>query len=160
MSLRFRLPLKVNANARGHSRWQPKVRIGALPRMTHRQVSVMFLKPLWQGFSNYGARTAELLKQGLVVTLTRVAPRELDSHDNLRTSLKPIADAVTDLVGLPNDRDPRISWKYAQASDGLRFYAVDVLIEPRPDLGPPCPTCGAQTEVRVQASASGVTHGS
>ncbi len=143
MSLRYRLPLKVNANARGHSRWQPKVRVGALPKMTHRQVATMLLKPLWQRFSDYGNRTACLLEQGLMVTLTRIAPRELDGHDNLRTAMKPLVDSITDLVGLKNDRDPRITWNYAQAADGVRFYAVDVLIEPRPALIEPCPTCGA-----------------
>lgn len=50
----------------------------------------------------------------LVVTLTRVAPRQLDSHDNLRAAFKAVVDAVAEYLGV-DDRDPRIEWRYAQA---------------------------------------------
>lgn len=51
--------------------------------------------------------------EGIVVTLTRVAPRSLDDHDNLRMALKAVADGVADWLGV-DDRDPSVKWKYAQ----------------------------------------------
>ena len=47
-----------------------------------------------------------------VVTLTRVAPRELDD-DNLAHAFKAIRDGVADALGV-DDRDPRVTWGYAQ----------------------------------------------
>lgn len=140
MSLRYRLPFKVNANARGHSRFRQKVKLGPLPSMTVRAATMLLLKPLWRRLA--GRAPAELLERGLVITLTRIAPCDLDGHDNLRTALKPVVDGITDALGLKNDRDHRISWQYAQRQDGVRFYAVDVLVEHRPAAGLPCPTCG------------------
>lgn len=81
----------------------------------------------------------ELLDVGLEVVLTRIAPRALDDDGNV-TSLKACRDGVADALGLPNDKDPRVSWKYAQARAGVREYAVQVEISKR---RPPCPTCGA-----------------
>lgn len=67
------------------------------------------------------------------VTLTRVAPRPLDSHDNLAASLKAVVDQLAIELGLPvnakghaQDSDPRVSWAYAQRKGGVREYAVEV----------------------------------
>ncbi len=49
----------------------------------------------------------------LLVTLTRVSPRELDD-DNLQGAFKGIRDQVAAQLGL-DDRDKRIGWHYAQA---------------------------------------------
>lgn len=49
----------------------------------------------------------------LAVTLTRVAPRQLDD-DNLRGAFKAVRDEVAAYFGV-NDNDPRIEWRYAQA---------------------------------------------
>jgi hypothetical protein len=46
------------------------------------------------------------------ITLTRVAPatgKQLD-RDNLMASLKSVRDAVTHLLGLADDEDPRLTW--------------------------------------------------
>jgi hypothetical protein len=45
--------------------------------------------------------------------LVRVAPRSLDSHDNLRSAMKGAVDGVADALGV-DDRDPRVTWSYAQ----------------------------------------------
>jgi hypothetical protein len=79
------------------------------------------------------------LNDGLLVTVTRVAPRELDSHDNLRTALKPVVDGVADALRLKNDKDPRVTWRYAQRRGKVRQYAVEIEITERPAA---CPTCG------------------
>jgi hypothetical protein len=49
----------------------------------------------------------------LDVLLVRIAPRALDSHDNLRISCKGVVDGVADALGV-DDRDPRVTWRYEQ----------------------------------------------
>lgn len=49
-----------------------------------------------------------------VVTLTRISPRSLDAHDNLRSALKFVVDGIADKLGI-KDNDPRVEWRYAQA---------------------------------------------
>ena len=74
----------------------------------------------------------------LVVRLVRVAPRDLDEGDNLAAALKAVRDQVAVEVGLPlakmrprqkmpvaDDRDPRVSWEYAQERGD---YAVRIEI--------------------------------
>ncbi len=124
MSFTIVLPIKVNANARGHSRYQPKVK-------AHRQAATLAFRPRWRvyGFDQQGQQ--QLLDGGLVITLTRIAPRELDGHDNLRTAMKHVVDGITDALGLKSDRDPRLTWAYEQERGRPRQYAVEVLLEER-----------------------------
>ncbi len=68
----------------------------------------------------------------LVVTFVREAPRELDD-DNLVASFKACRDEVTRWLGLKNDRDPSVSWRYSQqktprkrAGTLIRFEAREV----------------------------------
>ena len=49
----------------------------------------------------------------LVVTFVREAPRELDDDNNV-ASFKAVRDEVTRWLGLKSDRDPSITWRYAQ----------------------------------------------
>ncbi len=49
----------------------------------------------------------------LVVTFVRESPRELDD-DNLAASYKAPRDQVAYWLGLKNDRDPRVTWRYWQ----------------------------------------------
>ena len=66
------------------------------------------------------------------VTLTRVAPRGLDRHDNLRQALKVYPDALS--VWLRSgymgrhDGDADLEWIYCENRDGNR-YGVRVRIE-------------------------------
>lgn len=72
------------------------------------------------------------LSAGLVITLCRVAPSEgLDPDENLPGALKAIKDGVADGLGLSNDRDPRIRWKYDQRRGRKGEYAVEIDIQPR-----------------------------
>ena len=50
---------------------------------------------------------------GLVVTITRIGPRELDD-DNLAGSAKHVRDGIADALGI-DDGDKRIVWRYRQA---------------------------------------------
>lgn len=50
---------------------------------------------------------------GIVVTITRIGPRELDD-DNLAGSAKHVRDGIADALGI-DDGDKRIVWRYRQA---------------------------------------------
>lgn len=65
----------------------------------------------------------------VTVTLTRIAPRPLDSHDNLRSSLKAVVDGVADWLGV-KDNDARVLWAYAQERATPKTYAVRIEVSP------------------------------
>lgn len=64
------------------------------------------------------------------VTLTRIAPRQLDG-DNLQSAFKSIRDGIADALGV-DDRDSRIEWKYLQEKRRCREFAVRMKIEETP----------------------------
>jgi len=64
----------------------------------------------------------------LTVTLTRVAPRKMDSGDDAPMSMKHIRDGIADALRV-NDGDERIEWRYAQRKGKPREYAVEVEIQ-------------------------------
>jgi hypothetical protein len=60
-----------------------------------------------------------------VVTMTRLAPRMLDSDGNV-AGFKAVRDAIADRLGV-NDNDPRVEWRYAQ--EKAKDYAVRIDID-------------------------------
>ena len=60
------------------------------------------------------------------ITLTRIAPRMLDS-DNLQGSLKHIRDGVADWLGI-DDGSPRLQWDYGQVKGTPKTYGVQIVI--------------------------------
>jgi len=66
------------------------------------------------------------------VTLTRIAPQELDD-DNLARSFKAIRDGIADAVGV-DDRSKRFRWKYDQEKGGPKKYSVRIHIETKEGL--------------------------
>lgn len=69
-----------------------------------------------------------VLLSPIVVTLTRIAPRQLDGHDNLQSGFKGMVDGVADWLGVP-DSDPRIEWRYAQERGDPKFYAARIEVK-------------------------------
>jgi hypothetical protein len=61
------------------------------------------------------------------VHMTRVAPRPLDD-DNLRGALKGPRDQIAVALKV-DDRDPRVTWEYAQRKGAPNEYAVEVRVE-------------------------------
>lgn len=64
-----------------------------------------------------------------LVTLARIAPRDLDD-DNLARCLKAVRDEVAARLGV-DDRDPRVSWHYEQRRGRPKEYAVEIRVDPR-----------------------------
>ena len=63
----------------------------------------------------------------VAITLTRIAPRALDT-DNLASGMKAIRDGVADALGM-DDGCARLTWRYAQEKGRPREYAVRVQID-------------------------------
>jgi len=61
------------------------------------------------------------------ITITRVAPRKLDS-DNLARSQKAIRDGIADAIGY-DDGNEGITWVYKQERGQVKEYAVLVEVE-------------------------------
>jgi hypothetical protein len=62
----------------------------------------------------------------VVVTLTRIAPRELDD-DNLASAFKAFRDGVAEGLGFGGDRVPGLAWHYQQEKG--KTPTVKVVIE-------------------------------
>lgn len=58
-----------------------------------------------------------------VVTITRLAPSNGLDTDNLLSSQKGVRDQIATWLGV-DDRDPRVTWEYAQ--ERAREYGVRV----------------------------------
>jgi hypothetical protein len=110
ISIRIPLVTVSEANARGH--WSLK----AKRAKKQRSVTALTLKAFY--------RTPP--EPPLVITITRIAPRNLDD-DNLASAEKAVRDGVADWL-CQNDGDPRLTWRYAQErpEKGGPRYAVRI----------------------------------
>ena len=122
--LRFTVEVRTQSEDNMHEHWRNRQkRVKQQRWITHRR------------FNEARARAGFVCAPrcwpvGWLVTLTRVAPSAgLDSHDNLRGAMKHIVDQIAQELGLPNDRDPRIEWAYAQRKGKPKQYAVLVEIQ-------------------------------
>jgi hypothetical protein len=62
-----------------------------------------------------------------VVTLTRIAPRKLDS-DNLNSAFKAMRDGIADWLCV-DDGHESVTWVYAQRKGRKGEYAAEVAIQ-------------------------------
>lgn len=112
------LPLRLVSEANQREHWRVRNR----RRVEQRHAAYMWLR--------HWMPTAPPLP--LTITLTRVAPRELDS-DNLVACFKAVQDGATDwLCGKPfagEDRQAGLTWQYAQRRGKPKEYAVAIAVE-------------------------------
>lgn len=127
------IPVRTQSESNMRENWRAK----ASRAQTQREATALVLKGLWASVA--------IVKTwpGWNVTLTRIARAELDEGDNLNGSMKAIRDQLTEQLGigkwsvprkahvksrfLPDDRDPRLKFEYAQ--DAARSNEYAVLIE-------------------------------
>jgi hypothetical protein len=111
------LPIRLLSEANVRQHWAEKARRARAQRLA-----------TWGAVRAAGPGR---LRWPLDVTITRVAPRALDD-DNLRGACKAVRDGIADALGLPSDRDPRVTWLYAQEkSTRPGEYAVRITIASR-----------------------------
>jgi hypothetical protein len=106
------VPIRIESSLNLRVHW----RVRANTNASHRAAAYFALKQ---------AKVAPNLP--CVITLTRVAPRELDG-DNLQGGFKSTRDGVADWFAV-DDRDPRIEWKYSQRKGAPREYAAEIGVE-------------------------------
>lgn len=109
------IPLRIQSEANQREHWATK----AKRVRKHRRSAAWALQATWPLLND--ARPA----LPCVVTLTRLAPRQLDD-DNLAGGFKAVRDGVADWLGI-DDRDPRVTWRYAQ--ERAKGYACRIEIE-------------------------------
>lgn len=107
------LPIKTISEANSRDHWTKR-----------RQ---RFRAQAWELYWAWHSAKPEIPPPPLIVTLTRVGPRTLDS-DNLAGSFKGIRDQLARLIGV-DDGDSRIEWRYQQLRSGARQrYAVQITV--------------------------------
>lgn len=63
----------------------------------------------------------------IIVTLTRIAPRRLDT-DNLASGFKGVRDFIAQTILFENDGSERIDWRYHQERGKPKEYSVRIEI--------------------------------
>lgn len=122
VSIAITLPLRIVSEANSRGSWHA----GAKRANMQRGTAAMALRA--------DCITAGLTSRYLIITLTRIAHRRLDT-DNLQRALKAVRDGVADALGI-DDGDARLEWRYEQRCQGItmpgtnRGYGVHICIEP------------------------------
>lgn len=114
----WQLPIKIANEANSSDHWTKK---GKRHKIQKRRIKAEFLKE------------RPKITLPCTVILTRIAPRELDEHDNLPISFKWIYDSICDNIipGLKPgraDSDERIKVIYKQEKGKVREYAIKIEI--------------------------------
>lgn len=106
------VPIRIESVANIHEHWTARARRASIQK----------------GTTYFALREAGAPhKLPCTVKLTRVAPRTLDAHDNLRAGCKAAVDGVA-LWLTVDDADERITWEYAQEKGRPKQYALKVEI--------------------------------
>jgi hypothetical protein len=108
------LPLKIESTANLRENWRRKAHRAAIER------NGVHLSLKCNGGLSPPAPP-------VTVTMTRVAPRELDS-DNLAIGFKSVRDGIADWLKV-NDNDKRITWLYAQEKGQPKQYACRIEVK-------------------------------
>lgn len=111
--VRLGLRIVSEANQRGH--WAKKAARAKL----HRTCAAAAL----YGTCIRGAP----VKPPVIITLTRIAPRQLDS-DNLAGGFKAARDGIADWLHI-DDGDERLTWRYEQRKGRPGEYDAECVIE-------------------------------
>lgn len=158
----FTVPIRTVSGNHGHGRehWSARSRRVKGERNATRAARLGAIRT-----ADWYALTDEVaMGKTLVVTLTRIAPRQLDD-DNLRGgSLKSVRDEVAAMLGV-DDRDPVVTWEYAQRKGKAKEWAVEVRIEEasetrhEPRQGTQRHEAGERRVAKERAPYTGIVYG-
>jgi len=116
-TIRFTLAIRTESEANLRENWHVKTKRVQMQRQITRVMVGQYRKN-WR----------DDLLGTYVITLTRIAPRPLDS-DNLARSFKAIRDGIADALKI-NDGSKRLTWNYEQRKGSKpKQYAVQIEIQ-------------------------------
>lgn len=116
-SLDFLIPVKTVSDSNLREHWV----------IRNRRKKLQQIETLCAMATALHRRTIEL---PCAITLTRVAPRKLDAHDNLPRSFKGIVDQLCKVLGCDDGDTSKVRFEYDQKPAGPKVYAVKVSIRP------------------------------
>lgn len=114
MLVTFIIPIKTVSEANTREFWAAK----AERVKSHRAAAFLLMRNKKRGL---------VVGDGMVITLTRIAPRKLDT-DNNSSSMKACRDGIAEALGF-DDGDERVKWAYAQRRGKPKEYAVEVSVD-------------------------------
>ena len=114
-ALSITLPLHIVSEANSREHWRVKRKARGHYRLF---TKASMVSASWK-------QGGAAFRPPCTVTLTRIAPRELDD-DNIRGALKAIRDGVADWLGCDDSKRSGVTWEYAQARGEPKQYAVRI----------------------------------
>lgn len=112
----FTIPIRTYSEANLREHWRTCAK-----RTAHQRFAARLITAEAIGWNRNGG--------GGIITITRIAPRIMDT-DNLARSMKAIRDGVADALGV-DDGSTLLTWRYDQKTGVAKMYAVEVRIEGR-----------------------------
>jgi len=119
-------PIKTVSEANAHEHWRARQKRAKSQRSDALLIATVYAR---KAGVMVCSGDEYRLAGPMLVTLTRIAPRALDS-DNLAGSAKHVRDGIADALGI-DDRDERVEWRYAQRRGAPKYYGVEIRIEPK-----------------------------
>lgn len=119
MNVTLRTPIRTKSESNQREHWAAKAR-----RVKNQREAILLY--WFTMLLPARLRIAQAIDSGgLTVKLVRIAPRSLDSHDNLRASFKAIVDQLSQQLCV-DDSDQRVTWEYGQHSGEPKQYGVEI----------------------------------
>lgn len=120
------IPLRLVSEANAHEHWRSRQKRAKVQRhsaMIHVRAALL------AQLASLKLDIHLMAADRYLVSITRVAPRTLDTDNNVG-SAKHCRDGIADALGI-DDRSPSIDWRYGQRKPeaGEPKYGVDVRIE-------------------------------
>jgi hypothetical protein len=116
--MRILLAIRTESEANLRENWHVKAKRVRMQRQITRVVVGQELIRSSEPWEENGKHT---------ITLTRIAPRPLDT-DNLARSFKAIRDGIADALGI-DDGSKRLTWNYTQEKGPPKRYAARIEIQ-------------------------------
>lgn len=114
--MEFTVPIRIESEMNKREHWSVRRK-----RFTEHKACVSYAWPKPR-YRDYGDGP-------LLVTLTRIGPRKLDS-DNLASGFKAVRDEIARIVGVDDGDEERLIFRYRQERGKPREYGAHIRIEP------------------------------
>lgn len=121
MTLTIPIRTVSELNRRGREHWTAR----------HKRVKAQrdAIVVYWRKWWNDPDRAPAIIAPPWRITLCRIAPRKLDGHDNLQSSLKGVADQISKQLFVDDGDTSKVEWRYTQERGKSKEYAVRIEIK-------------------------------